>query len=104
MDAVRFEVERDPVAADHRMGEDDDLAGERGIGQDLAPAGGRGREDQVALGWLFSAAQVSLVDAAAFERKQPRRENDAGPGATGGVVSGRLARSASRFPASRGRT
>ena len=40
----------DPVAAGHRVGQDHDLARVGGIGQDLAPAGRGGREDQVALG------------------------------------------------------
>ena len=49
--AVRLELgARDPVAPGHRVGQDDHLAGVGGIGQDLAPAGRGGREDEIALG------------------------------------------------------
>ncbi len=73
VDPVRFEVGSvDPVVPDHRMSQDHDLAGERGIGQDLAPAGGRGREDQVTLGRPVGAAQLPGMDPAAFERQQAR--------------------------------
>ena len=48
---VRLELGRvDPVVAGHRVGQDHDLAVVGRIGQELAPAGGRRREDEVALG------------------------------------------------------
>ena len=51
VDPRRLElVARDPVVAGHRVGKDHDLSGVGRIGQDLAPAGGGGGEDELALG------------------------------------------------------
>jgi hypothetical protein len=63
----------DAVVPGHRVRQDHDLAGVRGIGQDLAPAGGRRGEDQVAVGGQRRTAEDPGPDAAALEREQARR-------------------------------
>jgi hypothetical protein len=60
----------DPVVARHRVGQHHDLARVRRVGEDLAPAGGSGREDQVALGRDAGTAQSSAEDETALQGEQ----------------------------------
>ncbi len=75
MDTPRLQLARvDPIAAHHRVRQDHDLPRIRGIGQDLAPAGGRGGEDQVAFSRAGGAPQPPVEEGAALQREHAVRE------------------------------
>ena len=73
VDPRRLELgSRDAVAPGHRVGQDDHLAGVGGVGEDLAPPGRGGREDEVAIGGKTAAVERSGEDVAALERQEAR--------------------------------